>query len=158
MPKTKQKSADMQTKPDGLSSKRSKVKSAAGGICGCLNPPLRLSISWTKAVHPRSQKIIYEDADEAILSVDRYSARKAMAKDKDGSIRLAFCRAHVRRDLINLAKDRPELETWAMDWVKQIGALYHLNKCRLELRDGAHKLPQAEKILRQAVDYMQKKT
>lgn len=97
-----------------------------------------------------------KDADEAILSVDRYSAYKALAKDKNGSIRLSFCWAHMRRDFLNLAKDWPKLEDWAMGWVKQIGTLYHLNECRLELGDNPHKLPQAEKRLWQAVDHMSK--
>ena len=97
-----------------------------------------------------------KDAQEAVLSVDRYSAYKALAKDKDGSIRLSFCWVHMRRDFINLAKDWSKLEDWAMGWVKKIGTLYHLNERRLELGDDSQQLPQADKSLRQAVDYMSK--
>lgn len=97
-----------------------------------------------------------KDAEEVILSVDRYSAYKALAKDKNGSIRLAFCWAHVRRDFLNLAKDWPKLEDWAMGWVKEIGTLYYLNGRRSEVGDDSPQLPQAEKRLRQAVDDMSK--
>lgn len=97
-----------------------------------------------------------KDAQEAILSVDRYSAYKALAKDKDGSIRLSFCWAHMRRDFLNLAKNWPKLEDWAMGWVKEIGTLYHSNERRIELGGNFHQLPQAEKRLQQVVDYMSK--
>ena len=95
-----------------------------------------------------------KDTHEVILSVDRYSAYKALAKEKDGSIRLAFCWTHVRRDFLNLANDWPKLQDWAMGWVKQIGALYHLNKRRLQTANGAPQL--ADKTLQEAVDQMAK--
>ena len=46
--------------------------------------------------------------EEGILSVDRYSAYKAMAQVKEGKILLAFCWAHVRRDFLGLAKSWPK--------------------------------------------------
>jgi len=146
----------MQTKPDGSSSKRSKAKPVINGICGCSNPSLLLSISWIKARSSKIPKNHLKDTQEAILSVDRYSAYKALAKDKDGSIRLSFCWAHMRRDFLNLAKDWPKLGDWAMGWVKEIGTLYHLNERRLELGGNSHQLPQAEKRLQEVVDYMSK--
>lgn len=66
-----------------------------------------------------------------ILSVDRYSAYKAMAQVKTGKITLAFCWAHVRRDFLAVLTGWSELTTWAWSWVEEIGQLYHLNDQRV---------------------------
>jgi transposase len=66
----------------------------------------------------------------AILMVDRYSAYKKLPRTL--SIVLAFCWAHVRRDYLELARNYPPLQGFALDWVKRIGSLYHLNKQRLK--------------------------
>ena len=70
---------------------------------------------------------------EGILSVDRYSAYKAMAKLLN--IILAFCWAHVRRDFLDIAGSWPKLENWAMTWVEDISTLYQLNDLRVEVLD-----------------------
>jgi len=64
-----------------------------------------------------------------IVVCDRYSAYKSMAKQLP-FILLAFCWAHVRRDFLDAARKYPELEEWALCWVKKIGELYHINKKR----------------------------
>ena len=54
-------------------------------------------------------------ADAAcVLMVDRYSAYKAMPQVKSGTIKLAFCWSHVRRDFIEVGKGWPELTDWAL--------------------------------------------
>lgn len=68
---------------------------------------------------------------KGILSVDRYSAYKKLARLHPGII-LAFCWAHQRRDFLKLANERPELSAWALQWVDQIGHLYHLNEQRAQ--------------------------
>ena len=73
--------------------------------------------------------------EEGILSVDRYSAYKAMAQVKDGKILLAFCWAHVRRDFLGAARSWPKGEKWALERVGRIGQLYEHNEARLEVRD-----------------------
>jgi transposase len=70
---------------------------------------------------------------EGILSVDRYSAYKAMKQVKEGLILLAFCWAHVRRDFLGVARSWPKEESWALDWVGWIGELYKDNEARLEV-------------------------
>jgi transposase len=70
--------------------------------------------------------------EEGILVVDRYAAYPAMAQVKAGTIVLAFCWAHVRRDFITVARSWPDQETWALGWVDRIGALYTCNDRRLE--------------------------
>jgi transposase len=66
----------------------------------------------------------------AILMVDRYSAYKKLPRTL--SMVLAFCWAHVRRDYLELARNYPPLQGFALGWVKRIGSLYHLNKQRLK--------------------------
>jgi transposase len=70
--------------------------------------------------------------EEGILVVDRYAAYPAMAQVKDGTILLAFCWAHVRRDFVTVARSWPDQEAWALGWVDRIGALYACNDRRLD--------------------------
>jgi len=92
---------------------------------------------------------------ESILSVDRYAAYKTLIKEKDGSILLAWCWAHVRRDFLSLAKDRPEHEQWAMEWVEQIGILYHINNQRIEFLDAQEEFDLKDEELRGAAIEME---
>jgi len=67
-----------------------------------------------------------------IVICDRYSAYKKLAR-LNLAIILAFCWAHVRRDFLNLSRSYPELSTWGLDWVDEIGKLFHLNNQRIEV-------------------------
>lgn len=96
-----------------------------------------------------------KDARETILSVDRYSAYKSLAKEKDGSVVLAYCWAHVRRDFLALARTRPDQETWAMDWVKHINMVYHINNHRVEVREEPEAFAEADTQLREALAQME---
>ena len=86
-----------------------------------------------------------------ILVVDRYKAYQAIDKVKSGLIVLAFCWAHVRRDFLRVARSWPDQEGWALDWVAQIGTLYHLNDERLKVRHDAAAFAVADGALRAAV-------
>ena len=66
-----------------------------------------------------------------VLLVDRSSAYKAMAQVQNGTLLLAFCWAHVRRDFVRVGKGWPELHAWALQWLKRIRELYRLNRERL---------------------------
>src|SRR5512135_1941024 len=46
----------------------------------------------------------------------RYAAYPAMAQVKDGTIVLAFCWAHVRRDFLAVARSWPDQEMRALGW------------------------------------------
>jgi transposase len=87
-----------------------------------------------------------------ILVVDRYVAYKAIDKVKSGTIVLAFCWAHVRRDFLGVARSWPQQQTWALEWVEQIGRLYHLNDERLKVRPDAAAFAEADRALREAVE------
>jgi transposase len=90
-----------------------------------------------------------------VLMVDRYSAYKAMLQVKNGTLILVFCWAHVRRDFVRAGKGWPELESWALEWLRRIRDLYRWNRQRLThpaapaLQDG---LRQAVAAMRQQLD------
>jgi transposase len=90
-------------------------------------------------------------AGRGILVVDRYKAYQAIDKVKSGLIVLAFCWAHVRRDFLTVAWSWPDQEAWALDWVEQIGTLYHRNDERLKVRRDAAAFAVADGALRAAV-------
>jgi transposase len=90
-------------------------------------------------------------AEEGILSVDRYSAYKAMQQVKDGTILLAFCWAHVRRDFLAVARSWPKEEVWALGWVERIGLLYQANDARIEARREPPAFAEKDGRLRRAM-------
>ena len=92
---------------------------------------------------------------EGILVVDRYAAYQAMAQVKDGTIVLAFCWAHVRRDFLTVARSWPEQEAWALGWVERIGALYDCNDRRLEAPRATSQFAACDREVRQCVAAME---
>jgi len=88
-----------------------------------------------------------------ILSVDRYSAYKSFAKDREYVI-LAFCWTHVRRDFLDTANGFSELEAWAMAWVDSIGEIFHLNNQRVKHEIDSAEFAEADQSLREALDAM----
>jgi transposase len=93
----------------------------------------------------------YPPEAAGVLMVDRYSAYKAMLQVKNGTLILAFCWAHVRRDFVRVGKGWPELKSWALEWLRRIRDLYRWNRQRLA--DPAD--PAQQEGLRQAVAAMQ---
>jgi transposase len=96
--------------------------------------------------------------EEGILSVDRYSAYKAMKQVKEGRILLAFCWAHVRRDFLQAARSWPTEEAWALGWVERIGQLYQDNEARLAVQEQPGVFAAKEQMLRQHVNEMAEQT
>jgi transposase len=92
----------------------------------------------------------YPPRADGVLMVDRYSAYKAMIQVKNGTLILAFCWAHARRDFVRVGKGWPELKSWALEWLRRIRDLYRWNRQRLA--QPAAPAPQA--ALRQAVAAM----
>lgn len=95
------------------------------------------------------------DVVKGFLSVDRYSAYKVVAKK--GHIILVYCWAHVRRDFIVVAKGYSGLEPWAIEWVEDIGNLYHLNDLRLLTEPESPQRIEAQSNLEKAVSDMAQK-
>jgi transposase len=93
---------------------------------------------------------------EGILSVDRYSAYKAMAQVKEGKILLAFCWAHVRRDFLEVERSWPKEKDWAVAWVERIAELYQRNDERLEVLDKGEDAAREQEQLEQHVQAMAK--
>ncbi len=92
------------------------------------------------------------DQTQGILSVDRYSAYKALAKSV--AVVLSFCWAHVRRDFLKVAASWPQHRPWAQQWVQHIATLYQLYHQRQHA--GHHPLlfQQADSALRQHLGHM----
>lgn len=91
--------------------------------------------------------------EHGIISCDRYSAYRAHARRHPGIV-LAFCWAHQRRDFLSLANSYPELWTWSMGWVEQIGRLYHLQGQRAQQPVHTSQFQALDTELRQAVQSM----
>jgi transposase len=93
----------------------------------------------------------YPEQARGVLMVDRYSAYKAMLQVKNGTLILAFCWAHVRRDFVRVGKGWPELHAWALQWLLRIRELYRLQRERLVHSQE----PARQEELRKAVATMQ---
>ena len=93
----------------------------------------------------------FPDNVQGVLMVDRYSAYKAMRQVKEGTLLLAFCWAHVRRDFVRVGKGDPELVAWALTWLCQIRDLYRLNRERLQHAADTGEFADADARLRQHV-------
>jgi transposase len=87
------------------------------------------------------------------LSCDRYVAYQKHARQHPGIV-LAFCWAHQRRDWLMLGNDHPELQAWAMQWVEQIGQLYHLHGLRAQAAAHGSDFAALDAQLRGAVQCM----
>jgi transposase len=83
--------------------------------------------------------------------VDRYQAYQAMDQVKRGGIVLAFCRAHVRRDFLTVARTWPDQDGRAPAWVGRIGAVYQRHDERRAVRAEAAAFAAADARLRAAV-------
>jgi transposase len=84
---------------------------------------------------------LHRDLVDVVLVCDRYSAYKCLAK-ACGTLILAYCWAHVRRDFLKAARSWPELESWMWAWVEDIRDLYRCNAARLEVWDDTLPLDQ----------------
>jgi transposase len=74
----------------------------------------------------------FQAGGSVVLLVDRLSSYQAMAPVQAGSVVLAFCWAHVRRDFIAVAKSFPALKPWALAWLRRIRQAYRHNDQRQE--------------------------
>jgi transposase len=68
---------------------------------------------------------------EGILNVDRASNYKALMAVKEGTLLLAFCWTHTRRDFLDAVRGDPGQQDWAEPWIQRFGELFHLNKQRV---------------------------
>jgi len=87
------------------------------------------AIALTKGT--REAEAFFGPDAEGILSVDRASNYKALAAVKEGTLLLAFCWAHTRRDFVDAVRGDQQQEDWAEPWIQRIGELFHINKQRV---------------------------
>jgi transposase len=96
----------------------------------------------------------FSEEASGILLVDRYSAYKAMSQVKLGSLLLAFCWSHVRRDFLEVGKGFEELVPWAMDWLRQIRDVYRTNRQRIAYEAGTKEFIEHDARLREQLAHM----
>jgi transposase len=89
-----------------------------------------------------------------VLEVDRYSGYKAMTPVKSGLLLLAFCWAHVRRDFVGVGKSWTELTPWALEWLRRIRHIYHVNRDRLRQPLDSAEFQEQDALLRRSVEAM----
>ena len=82
------------------------------------------------------------------LSVDRYTAYKALGSEK---LKISFCWGHVRRDYKRIYDAHPKLRLWAQGWFSRINLLFHLNNNRLKALAEKEKFEAADTLLRQEI-------
>ena len=68
--------------------------------------------------------------EKKIMSVDKFSSYKML--ERFGLVELAFCWAHQRREFIDVKTKYPDTTSWADEWIKRIGNLYHINNQRIK--------------------------
>ena len=90
-----------------------------------------------------------------VVSVDRYSSYKRLAKDTE--LVLSFCWVHVRRDFITVANERDDQQEWAEQWLADIATLYRLHDERLQVRGEPAQYAAADAALRTHVQAMQQR-
>lgn len=90
-----------------------------------------------------------------VMMVDRYSAYKATAQVKSGTVILAFCWAHVRRDFVKVGKGWDKSKPWALAWLRRIRTLYRHHHERRKHQPGSTAFAAADAEVRQAVAAMQ---
>lgn len=95
------------------------------------------------------KQILGEEA-QGILSVDRYSAYKALGE----AIRLAFCWIHVRRDFVRIQHGYGKLAGWATEWIDRINELFHINHQRVEWEPGSAEFAAHDHTLRERLAAM----
>jgi transposase len=90
-----------------------------------------------------------------VLMVDRYSAYKAMAQVKLGTVVLVFCWSHVRRDFVTVGKGWPESKEWALAWLRRIRDVYRHHRQRRISKAGGADFIAADAAVRHTVAAMQ---
>ena len=95
------------------------------------------------------------DGQERFLSVDRYSSYKAIVQVKNGTIVLAFCWAHMRRDFIYALvawRENQAVTDWCVAWLQRIAALYDANDERLAVREQPDQFAAKDRVLRAQIE------
>ena len=98
------------------------------------NGAVRFHIDASRSAEAAA-KLFGELAPETVIVCDRYSAYKRLARRLGGTVVLAFCWAHMRRDFIQCAAAQVRLTGWCETWLARIATIYRLNEARLACYD-----------------------
>ncbi len=87
--------------------------------------------------------------------VNRYAAYKTMAQVRKGTIVLAFCWDHVRRDFVAVGRSSSDHREWVLAWLERIRELYQCDRQHHGSQPGgADEFCSADSTLRQTVTAM----
>ena len=98
------------------------------------NDAVRFHIDASRSAEAAA-KLFGDLAPETVIVCDRYSAYKRLARLLGGTVVLAYCWAHLRRDFIQCAAAQIRLTGWCEAWLARIAAIYRLNEARLDCYD-----------------------
>ena len=98
------------------------------------NGAVRFHIDASRSAEAAAE-LLGDLTPETVIVCDRYSAYKRLAQRLGGSVVLAFCWAHMRRDFIRCAAAQVRLTGWCEAWLERIAAIYRLNEARLACYD-----------------------
>jgi transposase len=98
------------------------------------NDAVRFHVDASRSAEAAA-KLFGDLAPETVIVCDRYSAYKRLARLLGGTVVLAFCWAHMRRDFIQCAAAQVRLTGWCEAWLARIAAIYRLNEARLACYD-----------------------
>jgi transposase len=96
----------------------------------------------------------YLKGQSGILLVDRSTIYSAMSQVKKGTIILALCWTHQRRDFIHLLaawKDHPTVQAWAGTWLERIAQLYDANDARVLVLGNKTAFDEKDRIVRKQI-------
>jgi len=135
----------MPTKPAGLVFQSVEGKVGLSLVLvGFFTPRRRWSSCWQPAAATRCRRRNISAPCRGVFWWWTASRRiRPSTRSRRGLIVLAFCWAHQRRDFLELARSWPEQQRGVGLGVQRIGAFYHLNDRRLELREDSEGFEQA---------------
>ena len=94
------------------------------------NDTVRFHIDPSRSAEAAAE-LFGELAPGTVIVCDRYSAYKRLARELGGTVTLAYCWVHVRRDFLQCAAAHVRLVPWCEAWLGRIAAIYQLNEARL---------------------------
>jgi len=107
----------------------------------------------------RSSKVLdkyFDKKTSGIINCDRHKAYIKFVRLYEGTILLAFCWAHVRRDFLSLANANPQHEVWALEWIEKIRTIYHVNSLRILHVQGSREFRKHDRKLKNLISKFSK--
>jgi transposase len=85
----------------------------------------------------------------AIICADRYKVYAKLLQ------KIAYCRAHVRRDFVRIGRGERSSRTWAIQWLQRIKKLYRLNRKRIAAKGKPEAFSKSQDEVMASLDEME---